>query len=322
MALCTLVGKIKQALFIPRGVAFLISITSVLLLLILSMIIVIPQFTKELQELIIELPNAAKALVEISSQSLSRLSEILYGKDGQDILKQNFFQNEFNSLPDGVTLANGITDSLKKLLNIAGNLGLGFVQIIFVFSIGVMIAVQPESYKEALISLVPSFYRRRARVILLKCGEALSSWMVGVLISSSFVAILAGICLYALGIKLVFANALLAGILNIIPNIGPTISTIFPLSVALLDTPWKSFAVLGLYVVIQNIESYVITPSIMHKQVKLLPGLTITAQFIFTIIFGPLGLLLAIPMAVVIQVFVKEIIINDILEKNIFSTKI
>ena len=60
----------------------------------------------------------------------------------------------------------------------------------------------------------------------------------------------------------------------------------------------------------------------MHKQVKLLPGLTITAQFIFTIIFGPLGLLLAIPMAVVIQVFVKEIIINDILEKNIFSTKI
>ena len=146
--------------------------------------------------------------------------------------------------------------------------------------------------------------------------------MSGVLLSSICVAILAAIGLYLLGIKLVIANALIAGVLNIIPNVGPTISTIFPLSVALLDTPWKSFAVLGLYVVIQNIESYVITPSIMHKQVKLLPGLTITAQFIFTIIFGPLGLLLAIPMAVVIQVFVKEIIINDILEKNIFSTKI
>ena len=77
-----------------------------------------------------------------------------------------------------------------------------------------------------------------------------------------------------------------------------------------------------LYIVIQNIESYVITPSIMHKQVKLLPGLTLTAQFIFTILFGPLGLLLAIPMAVVIQVFVKEIIIHDLLEKNYFSTKL
>ena len=59
----------------------------------------------------------------------------------------------------------------------------------------------------------------------------------------------------------------------------------------------------------------------MHKQVKLLPGLTITAQFIFTILFGPLGLLLAIPMAVVIQVFFKEIIIQDILERNYFKTK-
>ena len=145
--------------------------------------------------------------------------------------------------------------------------------------------------------------------------------MAGVLLSSIFVAILASIGLYLLGIKLVIANALIAGVLNIIPNVGPTISTIFPLSVALLDTPWKSLAVLGLYVVIQNIESYVITPSIMHKQVKLLPGLTITAQFIFTILFGPLSLLLAISMAVVIQVFVKEIIINDILEKNYFSNK-
>ena len=59
----------------------------------------------------------------------------------------------------------------------------------------------------------------------------------------------------------------------------------------------------------------------MQKQVKLLPGLTITAQFIFTILFGPLGLLLAIPMAVVIQVFVKEIIIDDIIEKKYFTSQ-
>tara|TARA_Y100001978_G_C23467335_1_gene325280 strand:- start:64 stop:630 length:567 start_codon:yes stop_codon:yes gene_type:complete len=185
-----------------------------------------------------------------------------------------------------------------------------------------MITLQPNSYREVAILLIPSFYRRRARTILLRCGNALSSWMAGVLLSSICVAVLASVGLYLLGIKLVIANALIAGILNIIPNVGPTISTIFPLSVALLDTPWKSLAVLGLYIVIQNIESYVITPSIMQKQVKLLPGLTLTAQFIFTILFGPLGLLLAIPMAVVIQVFVKEIIINDLIEKNYFSTKI
>jgi predicted PurR-regulated permease PerM len=115
-------------------------------------------------------------------------------------------------------------------------------------------------------------------------------------------------------VKLVLANALLAGLLNIIPNVGPTMSTVFPMSVAVLDAPWKSIAVLGSYVVIQNLESYVITPSVMHHQVKLLPGLTLTAQFVFTLMFGPLGLLLALPLAVVLQVVIREVLIHDVLD--------
>ncbi len=321
MALCTLVGKIKQVLGIPRRIAFLIAITGVLLILVVSMIIVIPQFTKEFQELIIDLPNAARALLEITSRNINKFSELIYGAEGTNILKENILQNNISALPDGVTLANGITDSIKRLLNIAGNLGLGIVQLIFVFSIGIMISVQPNAYKEALILLVPSSYRRRARSILLKCGDALSNWMLGVLISSSFVAILAGLCLYVLGIKLVFANALIAGVLNIIPNIGPTISTIFPISVALLDAPWKSLAVLVAYIIIQNLESYIITPSIMQHQVKLLPALTLTSQFIFTVVFGPIGLLLSLPLTVILKILIKEVLIHDFLDQKISVLK-
>ena len=94
--------------------------------------------------------------------------------------------------------------------------------------------------------------------ILIECGEALSNWMTGVIISSTFVALLAGISLYLLGIKLVIANALIAGILNIIPNIGPTLSTIFPISVALIDAPWKSIAILLCYITIQNISLIIV----------------------------------------------------------------
>ena len=138
--------------------------------------------------------------------------------------------------------------------------------------------------------------------------------MGGVLISSLCVAALAAIGLSLLGVKLVAANAVLAGLLNVIPNIGPTLSTVFPMSVALLDAPWKSLAVLVLYVVVQNLESYVITPSVMHHQLQLLPGLTLSAQLVFTVLFGPLGLLLALPMAVCLQVIVREILIHDILD--------
>ncbi|ABX08650.1 AI-2E family transporter [Prochlorococcus marinus] len=316
IALCTLIGKVQLTLQLPRAISFLLVVTSGLLIFALSMVIVIPQFTEEFQQLIIQLPSAAKELWQISVDSIGKVSEFVYGENAKDILKDSFLSKDFTALPDGASLANGITDSLKRILNLAGNLGLGIVQFIFVISISLMIAIQPEAYKEVFILLIPSFYRRRARTILVKCGNSLSNWMLAVIISSSFVAILAGVSLYILGVKLVVANALLAGILNIIPNIGPTLSTIFPMSVALLDNPWKSLAVLGIYIIIQNLESYVITPSVMQHQVKLLPGFTLTAQFIFTIIFGPIGLLLSLPLAVIIQILVKEVLITDILDKR------
>jgi len=321
MALCTVTGKVRDFFHIPRWISLVITLISIILISSISIVIIIPQFTSEFQELINQIPSAVSKLWEISINAFFDFAEIIYKDNIPNLGDRATLTNKLSIIPDGSTLASGVTDSITKLISLVSNVGIGILQLLFIISVGLMITLQPNSYREVAILLVPSFYRRRARTILLRCGNALSSWMAGVLLSSICVALLASIGLYLLGIKLVIANALIAGILNVIPNVGPTISTIFPLSVALLDTPWKSLAVLGLYVVIQNIESYVITPSIMHKQVKLLPGLTITAQFIFTILFGPLGLLLAIPMAVVIQVFVKEIIIIDLLEKNYFSTK-
>ena len=321
MALCTITGKITDFLKIPRWISLGLTFISLILISSISIVIIIPQFASEFQELINQIPSAASKLWEISINSFFNFAEIIYKDNNPNLADRSILANMLSIIPDGASLANGVTDSITKLISLVSNVGIGILQIFFIISVALMIAIQPNSYREVAILLVPSFYRRRARNILLICGNALSSWMTGVILSSISVAILASIGLYILGIKLVIANALIAGVLNIIPNVGPTISTIFPLSVALLDAPWKSFAVLGLYILIQNIESYIITPSIMQKQVKLLPGLTITAQFLFTILFGPLGLLLAIPMAVVIQVFVKEMIIHDILERNYFTNK-
>ena len=321
MAICTLTGKIQDFFHLPRWASLGLTLISIVLISSISIVIIIPQFSSEFQELINQIPSAISKLWDLAINSFFDFTEIIYKDNIPNLADRSLSTNKLSIIPDGVTLANGVTDSIKKLISLAGNVGIGIIQLIFIISVSLMITLQPNAYREVAILLVPSFYRRRARTILLICGNSLSNWMSGVLLSSICVAILVSIGLYLLGIKLVIANAVIAGVLNIIPNVGPTISTIFPLSVALLDTPWKSLAVLGLYILIQNIESYIITPSIMQKQVKLLPGLTITAQFIFTIIFGPLGLLLAIPMAVVIQVFVKEIVIHDILEAKYFTNE-
>ena len=242
------------------------------------------------------------------------ISQAIYGADSASNLDELGVSDPSKLVPDGQSIAAGLGSGVLGLLGLAGNVGNAVLRLLFVVAVALMVSVQPQAYRGVGLQLVPSFYRRRAAEVLDQCGQALSSWMVGVLISSVAVSALCGIALSILGVKLVLANALLAGLLNIIPNVGPTMSTVFPMAVAVLDAPWKSIAVLGAYVVIQNIESYVITPSVMHHQVKLLPGLTLAAQFVFTLIFGPLGLLLALPLAVVFQVAIREVLIHDVLD--------
>jgi predicted PurR-regulated permease PerM len=178
-----------------------------------------------------------------------------------------------------------------------------------------MLLANPMAYRRAVVRMFPSFYRDRIDTVLGKCEIALGNWMGGALISSTVVALLTAIGLWALQIQFVLAQALLAGLLNFIPNLGPTLSMVFPLTVAALDAPWKVIAVLILYIVIQNLESYLITPTIMANQVSLLPAMTLAAQLIFARFFGFLGLLLALPLAVIAKTFIQEILIKDILDQ-------
>ena len=315
MALCTLVGRLRQWRTMPRPLALLLCLSGLVSFLVLTSVVVVPQFLEEFAQLIQQLPEAAQTFVGLLIEWLEAISEKIYGTASTPELQDFGLDQTRRLIPDAPSLAAGVGTGLLGLLGVAGNLGNGLIRLLFVVAVALMISVQPLAYRSVSIKLVPSFYRRRARKILDICGDALSSWMVGVLISSLAVAMLCGIALSLLGVKLVLVNALLAGLLNVIPNVGPFLGTVFPMSVALLDAPWKAAAVLGAYVVIQNLESYVITPSVMHHQVKLLPGLTLTAQFLFTTIFGPLGLLLALPMAVVLQVLFREVLIKDILNR-------
>ena len=308
MAVCTLVGAIKQRLGCSRPQALLLGLALVTLVLTVLATAVIPPFVDQFAQLVAKLPAAASILIELVRTGLGQASRMLYGSGAENLAWLR------NGLLGDAAIGPSLSGGALRLLGLAGGVGAGLLQTLFVVAVALMVAAQPAAYREVAVLLVPSFYRRRFRQVLMQCGEALSAWMGGVLISSLCVGLLAAIGLSLLGVKLVAANALLAGLLNIIPNVGPTLSTIFPMSVALLDAPWKALAVLLLYVAVQNLESYVITPSVMHHQLRLLPGLTLTAQLVFTVVFGPLGLLLALPLAVCVQVFVREVLIHDILD--------
>tara|TARA_B100001769_G_C21981817_1_gene527897 strand:+ start:124 stop:939 length:816 start_codon:yes stop_codon:yes gene_type:complete len=266
----------------------------------------LPPFIREFNEILIDIPNGLSKINTLLNSNLNKFNDILYGTKSENLVDIFQIINEVVPIPDGATIAKAIQDSFINIINFAGNLGSGLIRIIFVLVVSFMISIEPKSYKEGILLVIPKNYRNKSRVILDKCNIALTNWTFSMVISSLSVGLLSLIALSILDVKYVVSNAIIAMLLNIIPNIGPVISGIFPISIALLDNFWKPIAVLCAYIIIQNIESYIIMPSILKKKTNLLPGLTLISQFGFTFIFGPLGLVLSLPIAVVMQVLIKE----------------
>lgn len=188
------------------------------------------------------------------------------------------------------------------------------LNILLVVVLSIMMLVNPSAYQNAFIKLFPSFYRRRVAYILSECETALAGWLKGILFNMTVIAVMSWIGLLILRVPLALANSLVAGLLTFIPNVGPTLSVIPPMAIALLDAPWKALGVLILYILIQQIESNVLTPAVMEKQVSLLPAVTLLSQVAFAVFFGFLGLFLALPLVVIGQVWLKEVLIHDVLD--------
>ena len=303
---CNLCNQIQKGLKIPRPLSLFLVLTVISVIVFTIFILVLPPFIKEFNEILVDIPNGLSKINILINTNLNKFNVLLYGEQSENVIDIFSLINNVVTIPDASTIAKAIQESFKNLINIAGNLGSGLLKLIFVLAVSLMISIEPKQYKENVLLLIPKNYRNKFRNILEKCNIALANWTFSMVISSLSVGLLSLIVLSILDVKYVVSNALIAMVLNIIPNIGPVISGIFPISIALLDNFWKPLAVLGAYVIIQNIESYIIMPSIMKKKANLLPGLTLISQFGFTFIFGPLGLILSLPLAVVIQVFIKE----------------
>ncbi len=303
---CNLCNQIQKGLKLPRSLSLFLVLTVISVLVFTIFILVLPPFIKEFNEILVDIPNGLSKINILINTNLNKFNSLLYGEQSENVIDIFGLLNNVVTIPDTSTIAKAIQESFKNLINIAGNLGSGLLKLIFVLAVSLMISIEPKQYKENILLLIPKNYRNKFRNILEKCNIALANWTFSMVISSLSVGLLSLIVLSILDVKYVVSNALIAMVLNIIPNIGPVISGIFPISIALLDNFWKPLAVLGAYVIIQNIESYIIMPSIMKKKANLLPGLTLISQFGFTFIFGPLGLILSLPLAVVIQVLIKE----------------
>ncbi len=182
--------------------------------------------------------------------------------------------------------------------------------------LGIFIAVQPRLYHKGIVLMIPQKSRKRASEVLNKVADTLVHWLMGQLISMTFVGILTFLGLWIMGVPLAGALGLFAAITAFIPNIGPIMALVPAVLFALMNSPEQAFYVVLLYVGIQAIESSLLTPLVQKKMINIPPALVLIAQLIVGVFSGILGMILATPIMAVVMVLVKMLYIQDTLKDD------
>jgi len=295
-------AKRFQNFGIKRGFAVLLSVALFFAVVVGFFLLIVPPFAQQFHELTYRVPQGLERFNSWLDEMKTRVPSQLvpYIPDLNSLIQQaQPFVNR--ALGSSFAFVSGSLEVLLKVL------------LVLVWT-GMLLA-DPLAYRKVFIRVFPSFYRRRVDGILDKCEVSLQGWVTGAVIAMGVVGLMSVVGLSFLGVKAALALGVLAGFLNLIPNLGPTMSVIPAMAIALLDTPWKSVAVLILYFFIQQAESNFITPYVMAQQVSLLPAVTLISQLFFVTFFGFLGLFLALPLTVVAKIWVQEVLVKDVLDQ-------
>lgn len=169
----------------------------------------------------------------------------------------------------------------------------GLFLIVF---LAIYIGANPGQYRDGLVLLFPREARTRAGEVLSAMATVLRKWLVTQLIAMTVIGVVTTVILSILRVKAAFALGLLAGVLEFVPTIGPLLSALPAIAMAFLDSPEKALAVAIAYMGIQFVENNLLIPLLMKGGVDVPPVLTIIGQALLTLLFGFLGLMVAVPL--------------------------
>jgi predicted PurR-regulated permease PerM len=184
--------------------------------------------------------------------------------------------------------------------------------VLLVLFVGIYVAVEPKVYHAGLMHLVPHRARPRAREVLGRIGYMLRRWLLTQAIAMTAVGVLTTVVLMLLDVQGALALGLLAGLLEFVPIAGPIISSVPAIGMGFIDGPEKALYVTFAFIGIQQVEAQLITPLLMKERLELPPALTIVGQAVMSIVFGFIGLIVAVPLLGAALVAVKMMYVRDV----------
>lgn len=251
-----------------------------------------PAVAEQLDQLAREIPAAAERV-------RARLEEYAWG---EEVLRR--------ASPKALLSDGGGGTAATAVATTFGALG----SLIIMFFIGLYVALDPHTYRRGLVSLIAPSARAAADQVLRKAVDTLQNWLVAQLMAMAVVGGLTWLGLWLVGVPLAPILGLIAALLAFVPNIGPIIAAIPAVLLGFSEGPTTALLVVGVYVAVQALESYAITPLIQQNRVSLPPALIITTQVLMAALFGLLGLALATPLTALAMTLIRETYVQRYLE--------
>ncbi|MEA2559124.1 MAG: hypothetical protein QOH06_628 [Acidobacteriota bacterium] len=220
---------------------------------------------------------------------------------------------------------SGLPGSLSGQLDAVGRYLFSFLSstvavlsgLLLIIFMSIYIGSAPKLYHRGLLHLFPHRVRPRAEEVLTAVGITLRKWLMTQLVAMVVIGVVTTVALKLLGVKAALPLGIIAGLLEFIPMVGPLLSAIPAVAMGFVDSPQKAFFVVLAYVGIQFFENHLLIPILMREGVDLPPVMTLIGLAIMSVVFGFLGMLVAVPLLAAIMVAVKLLYVEDVVGDDV-----
>ena len=195
-----------------------------------------------------------------------------------------------------------------NILTIAGSIVSNAVFLIALLVLTFYFMLDWENLRDRFVSMLNRKSQIRAKKIISSMELQLGGWLRGQILLMVVVGVLTYLGLFALGVEYALPLAVIAGLFEVIPSLGPIIGSIPALVVGFGTSPLLGIWILVLYVIIQQLENNILVPKVMSKSAGFSPLGALIVLFVGGQLFGVLGILLAIPTAIVLSILARNVL--------------
>ncbi|MCL4875507.1 MAG: AI-2E family transporter [Anaerolineae bacterium] len=310
------VQRLRRHFNLSRGLAIALTVIGLILALGLLVTWILPTVVVQMAELGEDLPNAFDEAADAYDDWRRKndvLASFLPAANSQEIRKALGFTGEDLSEPP-ISIADVTAFALPALGNVGSFLLGAIANILIIIIVSVFLLVDPMDYATGGLMLIPRSYQPRAVEVMMELRRTLVTWMTAQVLSITVTIVLVWLVLgMILGMPNALAVGVIAGLATFIPNIGSIIPLIPIVIFTLADDPGRLIFILPAYILIQQVESNVITPSFVKSELNIPAGTILLFQLMAAALFGFLGILLAVPLLAVLITLVKELYVYDCL---------